>query len=205
MTYLLSVRTWLRDFLFENRSIASTTSVWIKTEDFTPQVEIKVLNAKGDSVSYTYLNVQPTQDWTEHHVTFNSLDHDKLNFYIGVWGPKTGRLWLRDAKLESTGAVNLLRRPTAPIQVQWLNGQDSVYLKESVDFEPWADPRLGTVPYLGEYDESPEQINRWLDVVSESHIRNVNGVMYTTWVKNYNNMEAFARNAKRHRWYHATR
>ncbi len=61
-------------------------SVWIKTEDFTQPVEIKVLNDKGDSLSYTYLNAQPTQAWTQHHVTFNSLDNNELNFYIGVWG-----------------------------------------------------------------------------------------------------------------------
>ena len=127
-------------------------SVWIKTEDFTPQVELKVLNAKGDNLSYTYLNNKPTQDWTQHHVTFNSLDNDQLNFYIGVWGPKTGKLWLRDAKLESTGAVNLLRRATAPIRVEWINGDKSEELKENIDFDFWQDPKLGKVPYLGEYE-----------------------------------------------------
>lgn len=127
-------------------------SVWIKTENVKPQVELKVLDREGQSLSYTALQVKPTQDWTEHHLTFNSLDNDQLNFYIGVWGLKTGKLWLRDARLESTGAVNLVRRATAPIRVQWINGSESVTLQEGVDFENWQDPKLGTVPYAGEYE-----------------------------------------------------
>ncbi len=127
-------------------------SVWIKTEEFTPQVEIKVLDGKGRNVCYTYLNARPTQDWTEHHVTFNSLDNDQLNLYIGVWGPKTGKLWLRDARLESTGAVNLVRRDTAPIQVQLVKGSERIDLKEGDDFEKWQDPKLGQVPYAGEFE-----------------------------------------------------
>ncbi len=78
-------------------------SVWIKTEDFSSQVEIKLLDGRGANLCYTYVKTKPTQDWTEHHVTFNSLDNDKLNLYIGAWGPKSGKLWLRDARMESTG------------------------------------------------------------------------------------------------------
>lgn len=127
-------------------------SVWIKTEDFTPAVEVKVLSPQGDNLCFTYLKSKPTQDWTQHHVTFNSLDNDQLNFYIGVWGPKTGKLWIKDAKLESTGAVNLVRRDTAPIEVKSINGNEEVLLKEGLDFEPWQDPKLGNIPYRGEYE-----------------------------------------------------
>ena len=127
-------------------------SVWIKTENFASQVEIKALDSQGHGLSYTYLNNKPTQDWTQHHVTFNSLGNTELNFYIGAWGPTTGKLWLRDAKLESTGAVNLVRRETAPVQVQLVNGTELVDLKEKEDFEPWQDSKLGTVPYQGEYE-----------------------------------------------------
>ena len=127
-------------------------SVWIKAEDFPTRVELKVLDAKGRSCNYTYLNSQPTQDWTQHHVTFNSLNNRELNLYIGAWGPTTGKLWLRDAKLEASGAVNLVRRDTAPIRVQLIGDAAPVDLKENVDFEAWSDPKLGTVPYRGEFE-----------------------------------------------------
>jgi hypothetical protein len=149
-------------------------SVWIKTENFTPQVEIKVLDRQSHGLSYTYLNAKPTQDWTQHHITFNSLDNDQLNFYIGVWGPKTGKLWLRDPKLESTGAVNMVRRPTAPTRVQWIDGTNSVDLKENIDFEPWADPKLGQTPYRGEYqswhEPPPIKLKRQLPPGSELEV-----------------------------------
>ncbi len=127
-------------------------SVWIKTQEFSPAVEVKALNERGENLCYTYLKTKPTQNWTQHHVTFNSLDNELLNFYIGVWGPEKGKLWLRDAQFESSGAVNLVRRPTAPIQIQWLDGNKVVTLKEGEDFEPWSDPKLGVVPYPGEYE-----------------------------------------------------
>ncbi len=127
-------------------------AVWIKTEDLSSPVEVKVLDDKGNNYNYTYLKTQPTQAWTEHHVTFNSLDNTELNFYIGVWGPEKGKLWLREPRLESTGAVNLVRRSTAPIRVDLIEGDKTVELKENVDFEAWQDPKLGRVPYEGEYE-----------------------------------------------------
>ncbi len=148
-------------------------SVWIKTEDFSSQVEIKLLDGRGANLCYTYVKTKPTQDWTEHHVTFNSLDNDKLNLYIGAWGPKSGKLWLRDARMESTGAVNMVRRSSAPIEVRWIKGSESIELKEGEDFLPWHDPKLGTVPYRGEYDvwHEPPAIKLKRDLPEGSQLR----------------------------------
>lgn len=135
-------------------------SVWIKTENLSTQVEIKARSLSDKDTSYTYLNTRPTQDWTQHHVTFNSLDNEELNFYIGAWALESGKFWLRDAKIESTGAVNLVRRATAPIQVQWVSDQGKVDLNENADFEQWADPKLGVIEYAGQYEpwHTPPQI-----------------------------------------------
>lgn len=127
-------------------------SVWIKTENLSSQIEIKARSLKDKDTSYTYLNTKPTQDWTQHHVTFNSLDNEELNFYIGAWALESGKFWLRDAKIESTGAVNLVRRATAPIEVQLVSEQGKVALKENVDFERWSDPKLGVIGYAGQYE-----------------------------------------------------
>ena len=45
----------------------------------------------------------------------------------------------------------------------------------------------------GYYDEGPEQIKRWLDSVQENNIPGVVGVMYTTWQRNFTDLEAFAK------------
>lgn len=128
-------------------------SVQIKTENFDAPVEIKALTGKGRSLSYTNLRTQSTQDWREHHVTFNSLDNTEFNLYIGAWGPQKGSVWISEPKISECGAVNLIRRETAPISVQEvLKSGERRTLSEDMDFEKWTDEKLGRVPYGGEYN-----------------------------------------------------
>jgi len=53
----------------------------------------------------------------------------------------------------------------------------------------------------GYYDSDPKQITDWLDTVVDSKIPGVQGVMYTTWRKNYSDLEKFAGLVKDHSWY----
>lgn len=134
-------------------------SLKIKTAQFNSPVEIKPLTPKGRTLNYTNLQVQSTQDWKTHTITFNSLDNEEVNLYMGAWGPTEGTLWISEPVLEVCGAVNLVRRDTAPISVKAVVNDDApTELVEGVDFEKWEDPKLGRVPYGGEYDtwhESP--------------------------------------------------
>jgi hypothetical protein len=128
-------------------------SVDLKTDSFETPVEIKVLTKSGRNLNYTNLGTQPTQDWRSHHVTFNALDNGEATLYIGAWGPKRGSLSIRQPTLSECGAVNLIRRESAPIRVE-LQGADGsrIPLVEGTDFQPWTDPKLGVVPYGGEYE-----------------------------------------------------
>lgn len=60
-------------------------SVRIKTDSFQGTPEVKVL-AEGRVLNYNDLGVRPTQDWTEHHTIFNSLEHSEVAVYFGAWG-----------------------------------------------------------------------------------------------------------------------
>ncbi len=122
--------------------------VRIKTADFQGTPEVKVL-ADGRLLNYDDLGVQRTQDWTEHHVVFNSLEHSEVAVYFGAWGAERGSLWFDDAQMEEVGLLNVLRRPGAPLIVRLEKGR---LLEEGKDFEPVADPRLGNQPYNGEYE-----------------------------------------------------
>ncbi len=132
-------------------------SVRIKTEDFKGgRAEIKVMAGKGAQLNYTYLGEKLSQDWRTHHITFNSLDRSEVQLYFGVWGGHKGTLWWSEPRLEECGLVNVLRRPGAPLAVKIEGGRA---LEEGADFKPVADPRLGAVPYAGEYEpwhEAPE-------------------------------------------------
>jgi hypothetical protein len=123
-------------------------SVQIKTENYTGRPEIKPLAKNGTSLNWTNLGVKKTQDWITHHVTFNSLDNAEVTLYLGTWGKATGSLKWRDWKIEAVGLLNVLRRPGAPLVVKL---GDRV-LEEGKDYEPVSDPRLGNVPFAGEYE-----------------------------------------------------
>jgi len=123
-------------------------SVRIKTDAFRGTPEVKVL-AEGRVLNYNDLGVRPTQDWTEHHTIFNSLEHSEVAVYFGAWGARQGSLWFDDARIEEVGLLNVLRRPGAPLLVRFEDGR---LLEEGRDYEPVADPRLGNQPYGGEYE-----------------------------------------------------
>jgi hypothetical protein len=123
-------------------------AVRVKTQDFRGTPEVKVL-AGGLSLNWNHLGVKPTQDWTTHHVVFNSLENTEADLYLGCWGGATGSLWWDDARLEEVGLLNLIRRGGAPLAVRSATGQT---LTEGRDFERVTDPLMGTRPWKGEYD-----------------------------------------------------
>ncbi len=75
-------------------------SAWLKTEDFErpDSVRMQVLaGTEGERpLSFRSLEVEPTQDWRQYHVVFNSLESEQARVYIGAWGGKGGRLWWDD-------------------------------------------------------------------------------------------------------------
>jgi hypothetical protein len=136
--------------------------VRIKSQDFEGVAEIKALAANGHSLQWANLGVQPTQDWTEHHVVFNSLEHSEVSLYLGVWGEHAGELWWDDAVIEEVAFLNLVRRDGAPLVVK----QDGRDLVEGEDFDALTDPLMGTQPYNGEftvYHDPPQLKTSLLD------------------------------------------
>lgn len=124
-------------------------SVAIKTQDYTSRPEIKAL-ADGVDLQPEYLPVKRTQDWTVCHVVFNTLDHENVNIYLGVWGDARGTLQWKNWHIEEAGLCNVLRRPGAPLVVK-----DDVTGKpfiEGKDFQPVVDPHLGNDPWPGAYN-----------------------------------------------------
>ncbi|MFO1077736.1 MAG: hypothetical protein U1E73_08420 [Planctomycetota bacterium] len=122
-------------------------SVRVKTRDFRAEPRVAVL-AGEHSFNFADLGVKPTQDWTLHHVVFNSLEHDEVALYFGAWGGGTGELWWDDARIEEVALLNVVRRAGAPLVVK--HGRKA--LVEGRDFEAVADPRMGTVPWPGGYE-----------------------------------------------------
>jgi hypothetical protein len=107
------------------------------------------LDRSGRKLSHSNLGVRPDQDWTEHHVIFNSLDNDQVRFYVGAWSARSGKLWLDDAKLEETAFVNLLRRPGCPLKIL---GENGTAYTEGKDFAKLHDTKMGNTPWPGSFD-----------------------------------------------------
>ncbi len=116
-------------------------SVWIKTENLRPAIpEVKVLTSSPqDSVSWQTFHVEPSQDWKQVDLVFNSFDESAATLYLGLWGGKDGKIWWDDLKVEEVGLVNVLRRPGCPVTVRGENG--SAYV-EGEDYEKISDPQF---------------------------------------------------------------
>jgi hypothetical protein len=144
-------------------------SVWLKTKDFERpgDVRVAVLSKEFGTHTYRQWPIKPTQDWTQHHLVFNSLTAGEVTLYLGVWGGKGGTLWWDDCRLEAGDLSNVLRRAECPLVVTSDDGLTTY--REGEDFEPLADPKLGRVPYAGEYDDW--HIPPKLTLTSTSRIR----------------------------------
>ena len=123
-------------------------SVRVKTQDFRGTPEVKVL-AGNRALNLNHLGVKSTQDWTTHHVAFNSLENNEGNLYLGCWDGGAGSLWFDDAKLEEVGLVNLVRRDGAPLVARTEAGRGLV---EGRDFGKLTDPHMGNRIWPGSYD-----------------------------------------------------
>lgn len=128
-------------------------SFWSKTTHFdTPgnvQAEVLTTGKPSRNLNYVNLNIQSTQDWTEQHVMFNSLENSEALIYLGVWNGKNGTMWLDDVRLETAGLINVVRRDGCPLSVK---GEDGTLYREGSDFEPVRDPRMGNVPWPGSFE-----------------------------------------------------
>jgi len=84
--------------------------------------------------------VPGTTDWRTVTGGFNSLEHDKVRIYAGVWGGRSGRFWVDDMRIEEAGLVNVLRRPGTPITVR--GRQTGTVYQEGRDFARVTDAKL---------------------------------------------------------------
>ena len=117
-------------------------SCWVKTEHLDPARHFRTaVMAEGGRVLMTcHPDIEPTQDWTEVTLVFNSLGHEEVNVYAGVWHGPSGRFWIDDMRMTEVGFLNVLRRPGTPVTVR--NEETGVVYVEGEDFERIADEVL---------------------------------------------------------------
>lgn len=128
-------------------------SCWAKTRDLAPTGGFRLMarGARGgQSLSFHEGGLEPSGDWKRVEVVFNTQAESEVTLYAGVWDGKAGTLWIDELELEELALVNVLRRDGCPLTVASEDGKTSY--SEGRDFEPVRDPKLGEVPYAGEYD-----------------------------------------------------
>ena len=84
------------------------------------------------------IGVKRNQDWTQHQITFNSLDHRELTIWFGVWQHAKGSLEWRNWKIEALGPHDVLRRDGAPVVLEGA--------VEGRDVSAFVDTLLGNSP-----------------------------------------------------------
>src|ERR1700682_6293201 len=89
----------------------------------------------------------PTQGWTTHHAVFNSLDQDVVEVRPAGWLKGPGECDWKDASLQETSLINVIRREGAPLAVTSADGKTCY--EEGLDFELESH---GLMPQAGEYE-----------------------------------------------------
>jgi hypothetical protein len=119
-------------------------SLWVKTEGLRPTGAFRCIAlVKDHELAPREFNLPATTDWRKISFLFNSLDHDQVNLYAGLWEGKAGKLWLDDWSIEDAGPVEVLHRPGTPVTVRgddgsatFVEGRDYAPLK-CPDFNVW--------------------------------------------------------------------
>jgi hypothetical protein len=133
---------------------ANRLSCWIKTKELTSSGSFHLLalgtSRDGRSLTFHEGGLVATQDWKKLEVVFNTLDEHEASVYAGHWGEGKGTFWIDDFELEELAFVNILRRDGCPLVVK--SADDKTIFTEGRDFAPLVDPKLGRVPWNGEYE-----------------------------------------------------
>ncbi len=135
-------------------------SVWVKSDGVQAEHDsyVRATSSGGKRGNiWTSLGVSPTQDWTRHCITFNTMEGTDLHFTLGVGDMRSGTIWYDDLTIEPAGLLGVLRRDLCPLKVTSEDG--AVTYEEGKDFRPVADPivtlRPGGLPTL---DHQPPKI-----------------------------------------------
>ena len=115
--------------------------LWVKTDGIQARTfQLQVRAAGGERVLNTFVpNVAATADWQQVEVGFNTLDHDHVLLYAGVWAGDSGRFWIDDVSVVEEGPINILRRDGAPVTVRGADGREYV---EGKDYARVIDKKL---------------------------------------------------------------
>jgi hypothetical protein len=116
-------------------------TIWVKTEGLQPSGAFRLLALAGEQqLAPRDFKLSPTADWRKLTMLFNSLNCDKVSLYAGVWGGKSGKVWLDDWSLEEVGPIRVLRRPGTPVVVR--NETGTVTYTEGKDYAMLREPQL---------------------------------------------------------------
>jgi hypothetical protein len=116
-------------------------TLWVKTEGLQPAGAFRIPVLVNDrDLAPREFQLPSTSDWHKLTMIFNSLNHDKISVYAGVWGGKSGKLWLDDWKIEEVGPINVLHRPGTPVTVRSEDG--SITFEDGKDYAALVDPTL---------------------------------------------------------------
>jgi hypothetical protein len=143
-------------------------SFWVKSESLSPaDAEVKLLTADASSsISFQTFHTEPTQDWKQYHLVFNSLDYNEGRLYLGSWSGNTGKLWFDDLTIQEIGLVNVLRRPGCPVSVR---GENGMVYEEGQDYLPISDPVLN--PWHSFHEQPAIKLSQASRIHEEERLR----------------------------------
>lgn len=128
----------------------------VKTEGLQPASGFRSSVLVGSrNLAPREFRIRATTDWQRVSYLFNSLEHEQVNVYAGVWGGRAGRFWLDDWSIQEAGPVNVLSRPGTPVLVRSEDG--ATVFEGGRDYIPLSDPQLQ--PYTDDKEALPLRLS----------------------------------------------
>jgi hypothetical protein len=110
-------------------------SIWVKTAALEPANAFRLMALADDrELAPREFHLPATSDWRQLTMLFNSQGLDKIGLYAGLWGGKSGKIWLDDWSIEEVGPINVLHRLGTPVTVR--NQDGSITYIAGKDYAP---------------------------------------------------------------------
>ena len=93
---------------------------WMKaSDDFAPREGLRVMAMQnGHVLLLSNVSRKISGEWSKFTVPIHPCEEGEINLYIGVWGGRSGRLWVDDVHVVDVGIPGVLRRKGCPFTVR---------------------------------------------------------------------------------------
>ncbi|WP_299312255.1 T9SS type A sorting domain-containing protein [uncultured Aquimarina sp.] len=144
-----TLRFWIKTENLSTRNLAALIRDANNTNRTLTNLHISLPKDNGGRQYYNGTNKLTTDGWEEVRIAFNSLNANKVDLALAVFGGIEGTIWWDDVSIIDTPVLNWINRNDLPKSIKHSNGQA---LSFGSDVNLPIDEQLGQSGFSGAFD-----------------------------------------------------